>query len=166
MSDVGSDIVRLAEIKQALTLLSEEKDLIEQQIIAGMGGAKTTKVSTPWDGTITATVVRGERVIISEESLKKKIGATLWGKVTKQVLDKEKLEAHVATGAISATDVAACSETKENKPYVKVSGDTTNPAMKAAVEDFAAKTGNPHVTVKNSKGAAKPAAKRVRKPSK
>ena len=161
----GNDVIRLAEIKQAIDLLAEEKAVVEARIIETMtvAQAKSSVTPAPWGGKVVATVVAAERVVINEESLKKALGAATWGKVTKQVLDKDKLEAHVATGAIPATTVAACSETKENKPYVRLSGDSKNPAMGKAVEEFVA---DKAVDTRNAQGGLKPAAKRVKKPKK
>lgn len=159
MSGVEADIVRLAEIKQTIELLGSEKDTVEARIIDAIG-TKPATVPVPWGGKVKATVIAAERVIINEDVLQKTLGAKLWGKVTKAVLDKAKLEAHITTGDIDANVVAACSETKVNKPYVKISGDTKSPQVNAAVEEFT----SAKVAVVDSTGKAKPAAKkRVKK---
>ena len=66
------------------------------------------------------TLIEGTRIVIDEAALKKRLGAGMWDKITKQVIDKEKLEARIAVGDIPATAVAVCSEEFPNKPYVRV----------------------------------------------
>jgi hypothetical protein len=63
---------------------------------------------------------RGEKVILNQEMLKKKVGAALWRKVTTTVLDNAKLMAHVKTGEISQATLAACSEMEDKASYIKV----------------------------------------------
>ena len=69
--------------------------------------------------TYSGTLVQSEVLEIDEAGLKKALGAKLWAKVTKQVLDKKKLEACVTTGDISPVIVAANSVEKARRPYVR-----------------------------------------------
>jgi len=65
--------------------------------------------------------VAGESVVLDEAKLKKRLGATLWNRITTRVLDRNKLEAFIKSGEIATSDVAACSDLIPKTPFVKVS---------------------------------------------
>lgn len=121
-SKIQDKLVRLLEIKQKRAALDEEYSTLENEVIALMDkiGEKTATVSDE-SGALTGTVVRGSTLQINEDGLRKALGAKLWAKVTKRVIDKKKLEAFTVTGEISPMVVAAHSEEKQSKPYVRLS---------------------------------------------
>ena len=69
-----------------------------------------------------ASVVKPERTQINETVLKKKLGPATWKKVSKVVLDKDRLEAAVDRGEVDLTDVAEAAIVIPNQPYVKFTG--------------------------------------------
>lgn len=145
-------LVILASIKAAADVLAKQKADVEEQLIAvlDVAGKNNISATTSQGGTVTGTVVRAERVVIDAEALEKALDKRLWEKVTKRVLDNNLLEAHVTTGAIDEQVVAACTEIKQNKPYVKVGGD--KPTV----------TGLEQVQTINNEGKEKAAVKRVK----
>jgi hypothetical protein len=70
---------------------------------------------------VTATIVRGTRITIDPDRLKRELGASMWGKVTRPQLDKELLEARIAVGEVDPTVVGTCSQEAPVKPYVRFS---------------------------------------------
>lgn len=151
--DITKLLVQLAAAKQAEEKLSSLKVEIQTRLVEAMEARNLDKASaTLEDGTsIKGTLVKAERVIIKEDDLKANIGSAKWKKVTREVLDKAKLEAAVAMGIVDADDVAAASEIVQNKPFVKVTG---------RIKDEAALTSEAEVAITNSAGHLKPAARR------
>lgn len=130
-STQGQDQERL------LTILSS----FEQKTLAATGS----------DGRkVKGTVIAAERIVIDADRLKNEIGAKLWDKVSVRTLDKGLLEAHVKTKAVDENVVAACTEIKTNKPYVKISGDLL-PTVAAGAVVTASSSGREKAAVKRVK---------------
>lgn len=142
----------LASIKAAADVLKKQHADVEARLIAALEvqGKDVLTAKTSQGGVIKGAVVRAERVVIDSEALENTLDKRLWEKVTKRVVDNALLEAHVVTGAIDEQVVAACSEVKQNKPYVKVTGDLPTTV------------GLEPVTVVADSGREKPAMKRVK----
>lgn len=68
---------------------------------------------------VKATYTRGKRIDYDEAMLKKKLGAKLWKKVSKAVLDKDALKEHLEGHPDHITDVAQCAEEVLFKPSIK-----------------------------------------------
>jgi hypothetical protein len=117
--DLEGAILVYRNAKIACDVANEERDKAEQIVLRLMGKQQTCTITDDYS-TIQATVVKGTRLKIDEDRLKKNLGATMWAKVTKRVLDKAKLEDAIARGAVSPVDVATCSEEVPNKTYVKL----------------------------------------------
>ena len=118
-----SDFLKLAKAKESAAELAKTIAELELAVIAEMTKVGVTNVSVS-DDAIKGTLVRVTRVVINDEQLETALGATVWNKVIKKVLDKEKLEAMIVVGKIDASVVAAASEEKINKPFVKITGST------------------------------------------
>ena len=118
-----SDFLKLARAKESAAELAKTIAELELAVIAEMTKVGVTNVSVS-DDAIKGTLVRVTRVVINDEQLETALGATVWNKVIKKVLDKEKLEAMIVVGKIDASVVAAASEEKINKPFVKITGST------------------------------------------
>lgn len=103
----------LKELKEAAIAASAAFEDYQQYVIETMGDQKTTVA-----GDLKMTVVRGTMVKINEAGLKKALGAPLWRKVTKQVLDKSKLEEMVNSGDVDLNTVAAYTDVVPKKAYV------------------------------------------------
>jgi hypothetical protein len=67
----------------------------------------------------TGTLVKSETSELDEVSLRHDLGPHLWELVTKRVIDKKKLDAHVVTGDITPATVAKNTLTKPRRPYVR-----------------------------------------------
>lgn len=72
------------------------------------------------DVTGTATAVKGSTASYDEARLKKRLGASMWNKVSTRVLDEKKLGAYVKSGDIETSVVAESITEKPRKPYVRV----------------------------------------------
>lgn len=119
MATMQDELRSLARIKERIDSLSKDKAEVEARLIDAMVQKGQKSVTS---GDLKGTLVEGTRITIDEDALKKALSAAQWKKVTKQVLDKERLEAHIVTGDVDANVVAAASTEKDVKPYVKVSG--------------------------------------------
>lgn len=69
---------------------------------------------------IGASVVRQSTLQFDETKLRKKLGVKLWNRISTRHLDRSKLEQAVADGIIDAKVVAACSEEKAKKPFIRI----------------------------------------------
>lgn len=124
MTDPRDLLIELAAVKAQQDMLATRKGEIEQNLVNALKSRGQSTVSTTLGSgaTVKGTLVEGTRVTIDADRLKGALGAPLWKKVTKQVLDNEKLEAAVALGEVDPNVVAACSTEKDVKPYVRLSG--------------------------------------------
>ena len=119
---VAAKIIELEAAKHERARLDDRIADLQAAIIAQMDSQEqTTMVVDLEDRNIKVTKVQGIRTIIDEISLKKKLGAKAWEHVSTRVLDKKKLEAHIATGEVDPLVVAECSTEQPNKPYLKLS---------------------------------------------
>lgn len=153
-SDDPQDLLLvLANIKAAQDALKVQHEQMQARLIEALDKQGKDKIAaTSSDGrTVKGSVVRAEKVVIDQAALEAALPAKVWEKVTKRVLDNDLLEAHVATKAIKEEVVAACSEVRQNKPYVRVSGDA---AVASPVLDA--------VSVVSQNGKPKAAMKRVK----
>jgi hypothetical protein len=114
-------LVALRQAKVEAEAASNRVEELQAALIEEMKATGDPTVHTQLGGeAITGTLVEATRIKVDEAKLAKTLGADLWNKVTKKVLDKEKLEQQIAAGKVNPTDVAAVSEELPNKPYVKV----------------------------------------------
>lgn len=140
-----SDIERLDALVEevaALKRVIKESELqlhgedgksgVEQEACVAMSDMGKDKHKTS-SGTA-ATLVEAARIVIDEERLKKALGADLWNKVTKRVLDKSALEDQMAQGVVDPVVVAQCSDEKPNKPYLRIGASKSQaPTIKKAL---------------------------------
>jgi hypothetical protein len=154
---VQVELLELAAAKAAAKEAAQRVVASEARLIEAMhkAGQKTVSAVLADGEAVKGTLVEPQSVVIDEERLKKAVGASMWKKVTKTVLDKTKLEAAVAIGEIDQNTVAAVSTLKDIKASVRVSG-TFNPAEVAKTLA--------EVTIRDASGRVKPAAKRLVKP--
>lgn len=146
------DLLELARLKENITSLQEDYRELEAQLVSQLESAGNKSVSAN-NGDLTGTVVRGTTLSYDEDGIKRSLGATLWKKVTKQVMDKEKLEAAIVVGDIDPNIIAQHTTEKDKKPYIRVTGTFRQ-------KKTARKTTQPKVAVRNSTGGTKPAAKK------
>lgn len=145
ITDRNNLLLALAAVKAEEKRLAEKKTEIEAKLVEALIVAKQKTISVTLDDgkTIKGTLVEAQRVLYDGDKLEKTLGAPMWKKVTKQVLDAVKLEAQITVGAIDPNVVAACSEVKDNKPYIRLGGDTLEAKQATALVthlDLVAKT--------------------------
>lgn len=70
-------------------------------------------------GSISVTLVKGERVKIDWDRFKKKVGAAVWKKITKDVPDQGLIDQAIVDGLFTLEDLAECSSTVPNSPYLR-----------------------------------------------
>lgn len=117
VSDLDREIVFLNMLKEralAASVAAEEQQAKVIDLLR-LEGKKTHR-----NKAYKATLVQGTTVKYNEPGLKKALGAQVWRKVTKQVLDKKKLEDLVQEGEIDVHVIAENSVVNDNKPYVRV----------------------------------------------
>lgn len=107
--------LQLAELQKRKAALQEELQIEMERL-----GNKTMKSELDGGRIAQVTLVKGSRLVFHEDELRKKLGAAMWKKVTKQVLDKKLLEDQVALGNVSPLVVAGAAEELPNKPYIKL----------------------------------------------
>lgn len=115
-------LLTIDSIKSTLRHQQEQLDGVQAELIDWLDSRdqKTLSIDLPDGRNIKGTAIHGTRVIIDEPRLKKTLGAKLFNKLTKRVLDKNKLEDAMASGEVNPLDVATCSDEKHNRPYMKV----------------------------------------------
>ncbi len=119
----------LAAKVAALESLRNEKDRIDAEIkkiqsdlITHLDEHETKTLDVEVDGRpVTITRVQAVRTEIDEVALRESLDKSEWLKVTTRVLDKKKLEAHIASGEIDVRVVADCTSEKPSSPYIKLS---------------------------------------------
>jgi hypothetical protein len=155
-ASIAGLLLDLARIKALEDELAKQKAAVQESLVTALKavGQKTASATTDNGDSIKGTLVEAQRVTYDEDRLKKALGAPVWKKVTKQVLDKQKLEAEITVGAVDPNVVAGCASVADNKPYVKVTGSySPSTLVDLPIGE---------VTIKNASGATKPAAKRVK----
>ena len=113
--DFGRAWLRLQEstADKGLTMV-EAIELMEK-----LGLTKHTAESPGAGGSISVTLVKGERIKIDWDRFKKKVGAPVWKKITKDVPDQGLVDQAIADGLFTLEDLAECSSTVPNAPYLK-----------------------------------------------
>ena len=115
---------RIAALKRKQAELAEQVSQRQDELMMQMEEMGVESVDfkdEETDAHITGTIVRGTIVTMDEPALKKKLGATVWNKISTAMLDKKKLDVAIQNGSVSETDVAASAVIKAKKPYIKVS---------------------------------------------
>lgn len=79
-------------------------------------GIKNRKTSSGYK----VTLVERANTTLNENTLRKRLGAQMWNKVTTRVLDKRKLDAFIKSGEVSSSDVAMSMVEAEPTHYIKV----------------------------------------------
>ena len=110
----------VARLKEEKAEVEERLKKVQHQLVLQMEAEGADVVKLP-DGR-TAVVVSPERTVIDEVKLKKKLGARKYATIVKTTVDKDKLEAKVASGAIDMLDVAECATVVPSAKYIKVVG--------------------------------------------
>lgn len=107
--------------KELHKILEEEIRAIQEQVIHHLDeeDVKSFSYVNHAGYRIKTTRVQQERLHFHEAGLKKTLGSKMWNKVTKRVLDQDKLVARIQSGDIDEADVAKNTETTLNRPYVK-----------------------------------------------
>lgn len=114
-------LAQLRKAKDDLSAAGERVEELQSALVGLMQASGEASLHTVTGGTaINGTLVEAVRIKVNEPKLAKALGASKWASVTKRVLDKDKLDAAMVTGAVDPTVVAAASEEVHNKPYIKI----------------------------------------------
>lgn len=127
--DLTRLLLDLAQVKAEEEALAARKAAAELALIEGMNLARKKGVAVQLDNgdEVKGTLVEAQRVVYDEQALEVAL-ADKWSRVTKTTLDTKKLEAAIALGDVDPNVVAVCSEVRDNKPYVKITGHKGLPA--------------------------------------
>lgn len=118
----------LEEAKRAKELADLAFAEAEERYITAAFAAKTRGVPTakvPFTATNgieqTATLVDGTggNSVLDEGMFRNKIGAKVWHTLTKEVLDKAKLDAALTTGAVDRATVVMCTKVGDKKSFAR-----------------------------------------------
>jgi hypothetical protein len=114
-------VLNVARAKEYLARAEKELAKAQEDLTARLSslGWKTHEY-----GGYRATLVKNESYKVNEMGLKRAVGARVYNKVTKSVLDKKKLEQAVTEGLIDPVIVAQNSELSESKAYIRISETT------------------------------------------
>lgn len=69
---------------------------------------------------VQGTLTEPERSTTDPDALRKDVGARVWNKITRKVLDKDKLKTAIASGDVDPVVVAKHTTTSKTKPFIKV----------------------------------------------
>lgn len=123
LADVESDIEAIGQKRATIATLNDEVKTHQERVVEAFAhdpkGRKSTTIERngqKW----AVTYVEGESVVLDEAKLKKRLGATLWNKITTRSLDKKKLDAFIKSGEIATSDVAACSDLIPRTPHTRI----------------------------------------------
>lgn len=118
---ITDKIALLDNLKRERDDLDDQIKEVQADIIAELDRIQEKTLTVEIDSRkVKATKVEGVRTTIDENSLKRSLGEKLWMKVSSRVLDKKKLEAHIASGEVDPIVVAEASTEKEIAPYIKL----------------------------------------------
>lgn len=117
---LSQELESYAELKKMQKQINEQVGEQSANIMNMLDGLGQRSATTTTDEGIVISVVKKQasKLVIDEARLKKALGSKVWNKVTKRVLDDQKLESAVATGDISPVTVSKCSEVHKNKAYL------------------------------------------------
>lgn len=107
----------LLTLKEELAATDERRKKIQHALVVEMRD-RDLKSATCEVGKI--TLVEPEKQIIDEHGLKRRLGAAKWKKVSREVVDKAKLEAAVTMGTVDIADVAECTHYERISSYVTI----------------------------------------------
>jgi len=117
---IRAEAQQYALIKRDERGLEERRKEIGKRLLDDLREVGQKSVSCDVDDE-TRAVVRiknREKQVIDEEKLKKQLGAKAFNKLTRRVLDEEKLEAAITLGEVDPNVVAACTEFIDT-PYLE-----------------------------------------------
>ncbi len=103
--------------------LGEEASDAQRELLVLMArdNDDSFKFTDPKTGSRFSVVrVSPKSLVIDELKLRKKVGAEMWRKISRSVLDRPKLDAALKGGSISPRTLAQVSTEKDGTEYVKV----------------------------------------------
>lgn len=121
---------KMAELIQAQDLAAEANAAVKElqsELLELLAQHRRKSYSVPRGNHIfKATRVSSSRTSVNEEGLKKELGARLFNKATKRVLDKAKLEKMMDEGQVDPMIVGKHVVVKDSNPYIKISKSEIN----------------------------------------
>ena len=110
------ELLQLRDSKKSIEENISEVQVAAIQMMDHLGEIKHTSA----DGRLQATKVSPEHHEIVAEKLRQEIGNEAYNRLTKRVLDDEKVKAAIVTGDLTPAVVEKCSIERSPRPYVKV----------------------------------------------
>jgi uncharacterized protein YciI len=118
---ITDKIALLDSLKRERDDIDDQIKEVQSDIIAELDRLEEkTLIVEIDDRKVKATKVQGTRTTIDENTLKRSLGEKLWMKVSTRILDKKKLEAHIASGEVDPLVVAESSTETQTSPYIKI----------------------------------------------
>lgn len=110
------------QIAESRAAIKEHEDIVKekQAELVKMMGEDEVFPFQEGGYSYTTTKVAGSKTVLDQPSLKKKIGALWWNKLSPRVLDMKRLEAAMVQNEGLSTIVASCATEVPSTPYVKV----------------------------------------------
>jgi len=118
---ITDKIALLDSLKRERDDIDDQIKEVQSDIIAELDRLEEKNLIVEIDDRkVKATKVQGTRTTIDENTLKRSLGEKLWMKVSTRILDKKKLEAHIASGEVDPLVVAESSTETQTSPYIKI----------------------------------------------
>lgn len=124
-------ITRFVHAKRAKEVAEERFSEAQQDLLDVLGDQKSAWANVD-DMRVTVTQVEQSRVVIDESRLKKCLGAPVFNKITKRVLDKELLQDAITRKEVDPVKVAQCSEEIRSRPFIRMSAKVIKTRRKSA----------------------------------
>lgn len=119
--DLDADIIALDRARKAMEAAKSEVEVIQPRVVDGLNAlGQKSVVVRQGDNVYKATMQQNTRRSIDEDKLKRKVGPSIWRRITSLHLDRNKAEALVSTGEIDPVDYADCVIESASAPFVKI----------------------------------------------
>lgn len=117
IAELGEMVDTIHANRAFVKKVNDDTAKLQEQVIAKMKQHRIDRFKSA--SKINASVIEGTSMVIDDVKLRRRLGARLWGKVTKTVLDKKMLEAAIAAKEVDPIIVAECTEEVPRTPYIK-----------------------------------------------
>ncbi len=128
LRELEENMIRLHELRRQASDIQEQIDGtptttgVQAKVVAGLKAIGKDKYSFDGPSGTKYNATKGQSMTrwVNEDKLKRKVGPSVWRKITSLVMDKKKAEAAIADGLIDPVDYADCIEEKPGAEYAKV----------------------------------------------
>lgn len=114
-------VVKLADLRQQEKVIKVDIKETQDDLVDEMNNVnKKTHITVASNKQHSVNVQTNTSRTINEEKLKRKVGPSIWRKVTTLLLDRKKVDALVASGEIDPVDLADCVDENESAPFIRI----------------------------------------------